>query len=137
MPEVTFFMCALQTLKDDQNVLVVRGPLNTLKPPYIPGAFSFSVVFGMRGFKLNAKHVIRLVFKDPDGKEIRQLGPFPLQVPGDVEPDKSDEYREFIADIHLQNITFEQEGIHTAEIYLDDKKIDEFSIPVTPGKRGE
>jgi len=138
MPEISTFMYALNTGRDEQDNLVIRAPLNVIKPPYIPGAFSFSVVFGITGLDQTRQQALEVIFKSIEGQVIQKIGPFPLpsadQLPKDNVPPK---YKGIVANIDMQNILFEKPGEYVTEVFVDGEKLESKPVMVIPAKSGE
>ena len=71
----TFIYClAANTIQETNGGSVnANGILSSITPEYIPGTFSFSIVFTLLGLE-EKKYKLNLKFKDPNGQVILDTG---------------------------------------------------------------
>lgn len=135
MSVVSPFIYALGT-SDHDGSLIIRDPLNVIRPPFIPGVFSFSIVFGMRDIE-PGEHKLELLFKSPKGKTLLKTSPISLS--GEKNTNHTlQKFDGFIANLNLQNIKFEEDnGEYVTEVFLNNELLDKFPIPVIRARNGE
>lgn len=97
------------------------GVLPTLNPEFVPGAFSFSIVFSIWDFDETLCNQIKIVFKDQMNNELVNTGNIVL-------PQKSAEksvklfpqYVCYNLSMDFRNVVFEKEGEYITDIYFND-----------------
>lgn len=117
----------------------ITGPLQVILPLYIPGTFSFCIVFGITEMDLSVQHKIRVVFKKQDSltpivdTHDAVIGPFtPPTGAGATLPLES---QGFMSSVGLQNVDFKTPGIYVTTIYLDGEELG--SEPIDVIKRND
>lgn len=135
MARVSYFIHALDTGKDPENKLIVRAPLNIIRPPFIPSTYSFSIVFSIMDIDPREKHHIRIIFKSPSGKKVFESD-FETPVRKMTE-EVPVEYIGFTANIKLQNIPLEEEGHFESILIFNEERLGKYPIPVIKMKSGE
>ncbi len=107
--------------------------MSVLTPEFIPGLFSFSIVFSLMDVDTENNNLIKIIFKDTDNKEIVNTGNVVIQ-PAPKSDDIPQEYRGFNLSMDFRNVILEFEGVYTTEIYFNDEFIS--SQPIyAKGKR--
>ncbi|WP_455793016.1 DUF6941 family protein [Clostridium butyricum] len=110
----------------------ILGPMNALRPMYIPGTFSFSIFLSILGIDLSKTHIMKIIFTD--GKEnIVNTGDSQLPAQ-DLEPDLPESERGFMMNMDLRNVVLKKEGIYKTQVYFDDKLLGEYPIYVQATK---
>lgn len=137
MPTINnFIYCqkAERSLDGDNQVVTAVNIFMTLTPPFIPGAFSFSILFSINGIDLTKNVVVRIEFLDPDGKELANTGDIQFPPAPKMEgPELPDEVKGLMMSLDLQNIVFEKEGYYESVVYCDGQKLPGQKIYVKGG----
>lgn len=106
----------------------IIGPMNAIRPMFIPGTFSFSIFASILGVDLKAPHTFRIEFFS-ETKAILDTGN--AQLPSQsLEPDLPESERGFMINMDFRNVVFEKEGEYVSKVYFDDKLLGEYPIYV-------
>jgi len=135
MAILTAFMYANETRNDvmpnGQNNQVISAPLLALKPVFIPGQLSFSVIFGITDYEYDRDHTVQYRLLDPSGNPVIDTGIVHLpkfiheQVP---------ETDGFIGNFDLRNVVLMNKGNYKTELIFDNIKLKDDVILVKEGK---
>lgn len=113
------------------------GVLATITPEYVPGAFSFSVIFTVLGVDMSsAENTVQVKFcRENDDKILVDSGILQLPaMPDDTGIELPGEYKGLNMSMDCRNVVFESEGVYVARIYFNEKFLGEKKIYVK-GKR--
>lgn len=113
------------------------GILATITPEYVPGSFSFSVIFTVLGVDmLSAENTVQVKFcRADDDKVLIDSGILPLPaMPDDAGIELPEEYKGLNMSMDCRNVVFESEGVYVARIYFNKEFLGEKKIYVK-GKR--
>lgn len=114
------------------------GVLSVMTPEFVPGTFSFSIIFSVLGVKVEENNSLRVVFKNKDqNKSLIDTGDvnFPQQMKNEKNDlDLPPECLGYNLNMDFRNIVFEENGYYTTEVYLNGNLIGSQSIYVK-GKR--
>lgn len=118
--------------------LHVISPLHVFLPRFIPGTFSFSIVFGILDYDKTISHKIQIKFIDFEGKKLLDTGQINLPITNTgatVNIDAKDielpqDMQGSIMNISFQNVVFRKEGTYSTQIIFDDERIGEYSVKV-------
>ena len=111
------------------------GILSTMTPEFVPGAFSFSIIFAILDVDITAENKIQITFKNSEGKELVDSGN--ILIPGNKESKGSTlpkEYQGLNMSMDFRNVVFESEGVYTTEVSFNDTLLGVMPIYVK-GKR--
>lgn len=111
------------------------GVLSAITPEFVPGAFSFSIVFSIVDLDTKTNNRIRIVFSDNEGKAIVDTNEIALPIINSVDSlDIPNEYKGINMSMDLRNIVFEREGLYKTTVCLNGNMLGENVIYVK-GKR--
>ena len=136
-PKILTFLYCLHTGKQKENGPIdAFGILPFLSPEFVPGMYSFSVVFGVVGIQEDKNHILGLQFKDPQGKVLIDAPNVSIQAGTFKNGDNRlpAEATSIMLSMDLQNIVFETEGMYMTSVSFDGKHLGDFEIYVK-GKR--
>ena len=108
------------------------GILSVMTPEFVPGTFSFSIIFSVLGVDTTKANELRVVFKDDSQNKIL-VNTENISVPS--MPNKDDiqlpaECVGYNLSMDFRNVVFESNGYYTTEIYLNNESIGSRSIYV-------
>lgn len=103
--------------------------LEIIRPDFIPGNYSFSVIFSIT--ELQIKQNIKLFFVDPDEEIIFETDNIELKL--EEEPSVPYPYTGVSAVFDLRNIKIKKEGIHKTVVVVNGVEIGSHFIPVWKG----
>ena len=96
------------------------GVLTVFTPEFVPGAFSFSILFSVLDIDANANGQIRIVFKDDKGNELINTGDITIPpVPTDVGVQLPSKYVGYNLSMDFRNVVFESEGEYATDVYFN------------------
>lgn len=99
------------------------GVLSALTPEYVPGMFSFSVIFSVLDIDVSIINRIRIVFaKVDEDKNLLDTGVIP--VPPFTEKEEvmlPTEYRGATMSMDFRNVIFEENGLYSAKVFVNDE----------------
>jgi len=130
MPEVMSFIISEGVRRENIGIAKsadwIIGPVQILSPFSIPSNYSFFTTLAI--YEINESEIIKLMFKSPDGEIVYNTTDIPLSniEHGNV-PEK---YRSVVFSFDIRNMHLKEEGIYTAEIFVDDVLIGAYKIPV-------
>lgn len=96
---------------DGKSITLLVNPMPELRPPYIPGVFSFSVSFGLSGLKADEKTEAIITFSDPVGKPLSVCS-VPILLPKEA--------LNLTGCVDLRNVLLESEGSYSLTIQIDN-----------------
>lgn len=115
--------------------LTINNPLLVINPVFVPGLFSFSVVFGVMGINFDFDHTVRLVFLDGEDNVI--IDSNNISLPKGVIPDDAiglpPEERGFMFNLDFRNVVFKTEGTYKTQVYIDGDLMGDYPIFVKAG----
>ena len=107
--------------------------MHTMTPAFIPGMFSFSIVFGVLDVDLGKAHLLKCTFNSSIEEErlIVDTGDIPLQILDQgIDKKLPKEMHGFIFAIDFRNATVRNDGNYYTEIFLDGNSLGKFPIIV-------
>lgn len=112
------------------------GVLATLTPEFVPGTFSFSIIFSILDIDISGNNIIRIVFsKDGEDKTLVDSGTVLIPpISNDDAIDLPAEYKGLNMSMDFRNVIFESEGIYKTTIFFNDQLLSVNPIYVK-GKR--
>lgn len=97
------------------------GVLTVLTPEFIPGLFSFSIIFSILDIDPTSDNQIKIVFKDNAGKELINTGNITMPpVSTDVGIRLPSKYVGYNLSMDFRNVVFENEGEYTTDVYFNN-----------------
>lgn len=107
------------------------GVLTVLTPEFVPGLFSFSIIFSILDVDVNSENQIKIVLKDSNGKELVNTQSITMPpVPADGALQLPSKYTGYNLSMDLRNVVFENEGECTTDIYFNNTLLGSHSIYV-------
>lgn len=130
----TFIYCLAANNIQEPNMQTVNanGILSVITPEYIPGTFSFSLIFTLLGLE-EKNYELNLRFKNPDGQTVLETGG--LVIPYD-QISKNDQNRILLPpeetgltlSLDLKNVVFEKNGYYVTEVICNGRVLGEYEI---------
>lgn len=108
------------------------GILTALTPEFVPGTFSFSIIFSILGMDTSENNVIRIIFAKKDEEKIL-VDSGPVAIPPMPDKDKVSlppEYKGLNMSMDLRNVVFEEEGIYITRVFFNGDILREKTIYV-------
>lgn len=137
MPKISTFMYCEETLKNgDDNQILLRNPLTVFRPAFVPGMFSFSIVFGISGIKISEKEYklqLRFINSAEPNNPIINTGIIPLTYDPNVQPPDSElpsEHQGIMINMDFRNAILKNEGDYYTEVILNDEVLGTFTVYV-------
>lgn len=97
------------------------GVLTVLTPEFVPGLFSFSIIFSILDIDSASDSQIKIVFKDNTGKELINTGNITMPpVPVDAGIRLPSKYVGYNLSMDFRNVVFENEGEYTTDVYFNN-----------------
>ncbi len=112
------------------------GVLSTLIPEFVPGSFSFSVIFSVMDIDTSASNTIQVsFFKEGESKPLVQTDIISLPpLPNQNDEGIPAEYQGLNMSLDFRNVIFEQKGIYQTAVYFNGELLD--CVPIyVKGKR--
>jgi len=112
------------------------GIVNALTPEYVPGAFSFSIVFSVLKLDVKKHNSIRVVFSSSEDSKVL-VDTQEIMIPPAAEENSinlPEENKGFIMSMDMRNVVFETNGLYETEIIVNQETIGKVPIYVK-GKR--
>lgn len=112
-----------------ESVPQLHAPLSVLRPPYIPGSYSFGISLGITGASFTSDNKVRLGILSPDGTEIFNSGEINL---GKIPEEKIIplQYQGFVLTTDIRNLVFPREGLYYAEVTINGESAGKHPFPV-------
>ena len=112
------------TIDGKGQIINAMGVLSTITPEFIPGAFSFSIIFSVVDVNLENNNSIQIIFLDNDDNEIINSNVISLPIDNSQEvisiPKK---YRGLNMCMDLRNVVFEKEGVYKTKVIFNDEML--------------
>lgn len=116
----------------NRDAVNAMGVLSILTPEFVPGTFSFSIVFSILGVDtINQNNKIRIIFGDTENHTLVDTGDIVL--PPKPEGDDLElpiEYQGLDMSMDFRNVIFEKEGIYGTQIIWNGEKLGDCMIYV-------
>ncbi len=112
------------------------GVMTALTPEFLPGTFTFSVIFSVLDIDVSVDNSIRIVFSK-DGEEADLVNTGIIMLPPMPEPDEVElpkEYKGVYMSMDFRNVVFETEGLYNTTVFFNSQLIGSSPIYVK-GKR--
>ena len=105
------------------------GVLAVLNPEYVPGSFSFSIVFSIWDLDEASENSIKIIFKDNNNEEIVNTGDITLpKKPADLNSKLPSQYIGYNLSMDFRNVVFKNEGEYTTYVYFNDMVLGKYPI---------
>ena len=97
------------------------GVVSALMPEFVPGTFSFSVIFSILDVDIAKENKIRIIFKDNKNAHMIDTGDLALPANSDDSVLKlPSEHRGLNLSMDFRNVVFEENGEYCTEIYFNE-----------------
>ena len=112
------------------------GVLSSMTPEFIPGTFSFSIIFSVLGVDVKETNTIQIVFKNEDNQSLLDTGVISLpSLDGEEGVQLPPEYKGYNMSMDFRNIVFEKNGVYHTEVFANGVLLGSPEIYVK-GRRG-
>ena len=135
-----FIYCinAERTATDDGNGgnINAMGIMAAITPEFVPGTFSFSIIFSVLGVDTTENNTVQVIFKK-DSEENSLVDTGIITVPPISDQNLTgipDEYKGMNMSMDLRNVIFESEGVYTTKVIFNGIELENKPIYVK-GKR--
>jgi hypothetical protein len=140
MPHVSMFMYCENATNDmtpQGPKLNITGPLHILTPMFVPGMFSFSIVFGILDLETDIDHAIRVIFRSSVAGEEHLIDTGKdILIPRNSEKnDLPKDMRGLMMSLDFKNVVFRSEGLFLTEVLFDGESLGQFPIKVRGSER--
>jgi hypothetical protein len=142
MPRISTFMYSEgsghEALPSGEQRLHVVQPLHIFTPIFVPGTFSFSVVFGILDIDTDKDYNLRFTFESPVKTEELLIDTGLIHLPRTNDPKVMDlpkDMRGIMMNLGFQNVIFRNDGTYTSKVYFDNQILGEFPIKVKGRER--
>lgn len=107
------------------NTINAIGVVSVLTPEYIPGTFSFSVIFTLLGVDVKKENTVQIIFsKNGDDNPLVDTGTVTLS---SIAEDNADnlpaEYQGIDLCMDFRNVVFESNGVYKTTIYFNNEEL--------------
>ena len=112
------------TLDGKGETINAIGILSVITPEFVPGTFSFSIIFSIVDIDLKQDNRIKIIFTDDNDKEILNSNEIILPTENLVDTlNIPDEYKGINMCMDLRNIVFEKDGVYKTTIIFNGNEI--------------
>ena len=97
------------------------GVMSALTPEFVPGTFSFSIIFTVLDVNMSENNVIRIIFSK-DGEENNLVDSGIIAIPPMPNADDvslPNEYKGLDMSMDFRNVIFETEGLYNTAIFFN------------------
>lgn len=116
--------------------LHIINPQNVFRPIFVPGAFSFSLTFGIIELDTDEPHTMQFTLTYTETNEIAiDTGEFNLPVNPNKDPRIPKNALGFMMNLDFRNVPFKHEGKYEAKLFLDKKILETKPIYVYSQER--
>lgn len=138
-PYVTTFVLS-EDIKEMQNndntkVINIWNPLHLIRPPFMPGTYSFALSFGIMGIEPHKSHTLGLKIVSPNENDEPLVNIVDSELPPNNQFSGSglpEEANGIMFNMDLRNIPFRVEGKYIAKIFFNGVILSEFPFLVYP-----
>ena len=106
------------------------SPQLALRPPFIPGTFSFGMAVGINDVNVHTPNKMKVTIKTPDGKVIYDSGETELPFSPDEDTSLPTEYQGFMMNIDIRNLPIEKEGAYYFTFLVNGKEVGTKLVPI-------
>jgi hypothetical protein len=139
MPRIATFMYCDRAEPNPQGQLNITNPLLAINPVFIPGMFSFAMVFGVVDIDKDEDHTVQVQFFTPNDGEGPLIDTNTINLTkGSIQEEKSGlppHLSGMMFNLDFRNVVFKTEGIYKSHVYFDGEFLGEFPIYAKGGER--
>lgn len=111
----------------------IVNPLQVLAPIAVPGNYSFAIACNIAGFDAAKENCVRVQFMSPSNQLTNDTGDIKFQLPTDqIKPDKPSVMQ---LNLDMRNLVLNEVGLYSTRVFVNNKQIGEYKIPVIVGDR--
>lgn len=123
----------------DNPITSIIGLVNSLNPDFVPGNFSFSIVFSILNLDKDKEYKVEIAFVDEDENELLRTESAVLD--GNTAEKNiynvPNEYFGYNIAVELRNVILEKDGLYKTIIYIDGEKYGTYPVYVKGKRSGE
>lgn len=108
------------------------NPINLIRPPFIPGTYSFCVTIGLVKLDPNREYILKFDLKSPDNYIVMSTGDVNVTRQPNVDTSIPPEANGVFLNLNLRNVTLMKQGEYKGIISVDGDPINEFPLYVYP-----
>lgn len=99
------------------------GVMSALTPEFVPGTFSFSIIFSVLDVDVSENNTIQIVFsKDGENNSLVNSGIITIPPIANVdEVGLPNEYKGLNMSMDFRNVIFETEGLYNTSVFFNEK----------------
>ena len=133
MPKINMFIVCDSVnnipVNDNGSVMQLISPRVALRPPIIPGAYSFGVAVGVRGIDLKVPTRVRYTITDPEDKIIFDTGD--TELPPAPAPDSMPfDYQGFLITTDVRNVVVNADGLYKFNLFINEEQLEPQEVPI-------
>ena len=112
------------------------GVMSALTPEFVPGTFSFSIIFSVLDVDVSGNNNIQIIFSmDGEKNNLLNTGIITIPpMPNGNEVGLPDEYKGLTMSMDFRNVIFETEGLYNTAVFFNEQLLANNPIYVK-GKR--
>ena len=135
MSKITNFVYCLSVERENENINA-NNIISVLTPEFVPGSFSFSLIFSVLDLDISKENSVQIIFKTAEGEStLVDSGEINIPIPEiKNEIDLPSEQVGLNMSMDLRNVVFEKEGLYVTNVYINKTLLLEKEIYVK-GKR--
>lgn len=103
------------------------NPFLILNPINIPGNYSFTVSFGLQGMDFTKTNKLRMLFLNPDGTIINDMGEIDLPMQP-TNPKLPPELQGMVLNLDFRNVPIKAPGEYTTKVLVNGNELGAYSI---------
>ncbi|MDQ0162012.1 DUF6941 family protein [Aeribacillus alveayuensis] len=138
MPKISTFMYCDRAELNPQGQMHITNPLLVMNPVFVPGMYSFSVVFGVQGLDNESDHTLRVLFLSPNENEPPLIDTNTISLPKGTAPkimiSLPPEQKGMMFNMDFRNVVFKTEGTYKTRVYFDGENLGDYPIYVKAGE---
>lgn len=132
MPKINMFMVC-DSINNIQAaggpVAQITAPREALRPPIIPGAYSFGIGVGIRGIDLQTPTRIRYTITDSEDNIIFDTGE--SELPPMSKPDSIPiDFQGFLITTDVRNVVIKADGLYMFNLFVNGEQMEPQEVPI-------
>lgn len=112
----------------------INGLMVNMRPMFVPGLFSFSIVIPIKGLDLMRQHEVQIMFKCRETGEVSLDTGKNIIHATEAETDLPLEETGIVMNLDFRNVIINNEGYYDTEVYIDGEMIGKGPIYVKGAK---
>lgn len=131
-------MYAERTEPNQQGQMTITNPLMLINPMFVPGMFSFSIIFGVVGINNQSDHTMQILFHSPSEEGEPLINTGTITLPKGAAPleklNLPPEQNSMMFNLDFRNVVFKTEGLYKSQVYINGDLLGEYPIYVKAGE---